>query len=85
MFCEIKTFERKLQVFARDLESGQLKYFPSVKMHLQNSLTFTDNHKSHQEICKEFSNIVAAAKENFSNRFVQFRKMETTLFSYFPR
>ena len=48
-------------------------------MHLQNSITFTDNPISHQEICKEFSSIVAAAKENFGNKFVQFRKMETPL------
>ncbi|XP_058015002.1 protein FAM200A-like [Ahaetulla prasina] len=78
MLCDIKTFERKLQVFERDLESGQLKYFPNLKMHLQNS-TFADNPTSRQEIYKEFSSIVAAAKVNFSNRFLQFRKMETTL------
>ncbi|KAM6176971.1 protein FAM200B-like [Erethizon dorsatum] len=78
MFCDIKTFERKLQVFERDLESGQLKYFPNLKMHLENC-TFTDSPINYQEIYKEFSSIVAAAKENFSNRFLQFRKMETTL------
>ncbi|KAM3848206.1 general transcription factor II-I repeat domain-containing protein 2A-like [Vipera latastei] len=79
MFCDIKTFERKLQVFERDLESGQLKYFPNLKMHLENFTTFADNPTSHQEIYKEFSSIVAAAKVNFNNRFLQFRKMETTL------
>ncbi|XP_060548259.1 general transcription factor II-I repeat domain-containing protein 2A-like [Pantherophis guttatus] len=79
MFCDIKTFERKLQVFERDLESGQLKYFPNLKRHLENSTTFGDNPTSHQEIYKEFSSIIAAAKVNFSNRFLQFRKMETTL------
>ncbi|KAM3856858.1 protein FAM98A isoform 3-T6 [Vipera latastei] len=63
MFCDIKTFERKLHVFKRDLESGQLKYFPNLKMHLENSTTFADNHTSHQKIYKEFSSIVAAAKE----------------------
>ncbi|XP_034259776.1 general transcription factor II-I repeat domain-containing protein 2A-like [Pantherophis guttatus] len=79
MFCDIKTFERKLQVFERDLESGQLKYFPNLKRHLEKSTTFADNPTSHQEIYKEFSSIVAAAKVKFSNRFSQFRKMETTL------
>ncbi|KAM4048853.1 general transcription factor II-I repeat domain-containing protein 2-like [Anomaloglossus baeobatrachus] len=84
MFCDIKTFERKLQVFERDIESGQLKYFPNLKMHLENS-TFVDSLTSHQEIYKEFSSIVQAAKVNFSNRFLQFRKMETTLcFLTFP-
>ncbi|XP_058040443.1 endoplasmic reticulum membrane adapter protein XK isoform X1 [Ahaetulla prasina] len=79
MFCDIKTFERKLQVFERDIEKGQLKYFPNLKMHLENSTTFADNPKSHQEIYKEFSSTVAAAKVNFSNRFLQFCKMETIL------
>ncbi|XP_039196835.1 general transcription factor II-I repeat domain-containing protein 2A-like [Crotalus tigris] len=78
MFCDIKIFERKLQVFERDLESGQLKYFPNLKMHLENS-TIADKPTSHQEIYKEFSSIVAAAKVNFNNRFLQFRKIEITL------
>ncbi|XP_023567860.1 general transcription factor II-I repeat domain-containing protein 2A isoform X2 [Octodon degus] len=78
VFGDIKTFERKLQVFERDLENGQLKYFPSLKMHLENC-TFTDSPVNCQEIYKEFSSIVAAAKKNFSNRFLQFRRMETTL------
>ncbi|XP_012928620.1 protein FAM200A-like isoform X1 [Heterocephalus glaber] len=78
MFYDIKTFERKLQVFERDLESGQLKYFPNLKMHLEKS-AFADRFTSCQEIYKEFSSMVAAAKENFSNRFSQFHKMETTL------
>ncbi|XP_013358565.1 PREDICTED: general transcription factor II-I repeat domain-containing protein 2A-like isoform X1 [Chinchilla lanigera] len=78
MFYDIKTFEKKLQVFERDLESGQLKYFPNLKIHLDNT-TFSDHPTSHQEIYKEFSSLVAAAKANISNRFLQFHKMETTL------
>ncbi|XP_034262212.1 general transcription factor II-I repeat domain-containing protein 2-like [Pantherophis guttatus] len=78
MFCVIKAFEEKLQVLERELESGQLKSFPNLKMHLENS-TFADNPTSHQEIYKEFSSIVATAKMNLSNRFLQFRNMETTL------
>lgn len=78
MFCDIKTFERKLQVFEKDLESGRLKYFPNLKMHLENS-PFADSPSSQQETCKEFSRAVAIAKENFAERFLQFRKMETTL------
>ncbi|CAH2301091.1 Hypothetical predicted protein [Pelobates cultripes] len=80
MFCDIRTFERKLQVFERDIESGQLKYFPNLKIHLENATIFTDNPQSHQEIHKELSSIVAAAKENFSKGFLQFLKMETTLY-----
>ncbi|XP_032064570.1 SCAN domain-containing protein 3-like [Thamnophis elegans] len=79
MLCDIKTFERKLQVFERDLGGGQLKYFPNLKLHLENSVMFAGNPRSHREIYKEFSGIVAAAKVNLSNRFLQFRKMETTL------
>ncbi|XP_040297400.1 general transcription factor II-I repeat domain-containing protein 2-like [Bufo bufo] len=79
MFCDIKTFERKLQVFERDLESGQLKYFPNLKKHLENATAFADNPTSHQEIYKEFSSILAAVMVNFSKRFLQFRKLETTL------
>ncbi|XP_072282288.1 uncharacterized protein [Pyxicephalus adspersus] len=78
MFFHIKTFEKKLQVFETDLESGLLKYFTNLKTHLENS-TFADKPTSYQEIYKEFSSIVAAVKVNFSNRFLQFHKMETTL------
>ncbi|XP_076352700.1 general transcription factor II-I repeat domain-containing protein 2B-like [Tachypleus tridentatus] len=80
MFCDIKAFERKLQVFEKDIEGGELKYFPNLKMHLENSTTFADCSLSKQEISKEFSSIIAVAKENFSNRFMQFRKIEKTLY-----
>ncbi|XP_076308511.1 general transcription factor II-I repeat domain-containing protein 2A-like [Tachypleus tridentatus] len=76
MFCDIKAFERKLQVFEKDIEGGELKYFPNLKMHFENSTTFTDCFLSKQEVSKEFSSIIAVAKENFSNRFMQFRKIE---------
>lgn len=79
MFCDIKTFERKLQVFERDLASGQLKYFPNLKIHLENSTQFADNRSSHEEINREFLSIIAGAKDNFNNRFLQFRQMETTM------
>jgi len=50
VFCDIKTFDRKLQVFERDIKSRQLKYFPNLRMHLENSTTFAHNLTSHQEI-----------------------------------
>ena len=54
-------------------------------MHLENSATFADNLTSHQEIYEEFSSFVAAAQMNFSKKFLQFRKMKTTLrFLTFP-
>ncbi|XP_076314661.1 general transcription factor II-I repeat domain-containing protein 2A-like [Tachypleus tridentatus] len=86
MFCDIKAFERKLQVFEKDIEGGELKYFPNLKMHLENSTTFADCSLSKQEISKEFSSIITVAKENFSNRFMQFRKIEkNSVFSYLSR
>ncbi|XP_076324223.1 general transcription factor II-I repeat domain-containing protein 2A-like [Tachypleus tridentatus] len=54
MFCDIKVFERKLQVFEKDIEGGELKYFPNLKMHLENSTTFADCSLSKQEISKNF-------------------------------
>jgi len=46
VFCDDKTitFERKLQDFKRDVESGQLKYFPNLNVHLENSTTFCRQH-----------------------------------------
>ena len=79
MFCDIKTFERKLQIFERDLASGQLKYFPNLKIHLENSTQFANNPSSREEINREFLSIITGAKDNFNNRFLQFRQMETTI------
>ena len=85
MFCDIKTFERKLEAFDRDLSNGQLKYFSNLKLHIKIFAAFADNSTSCQEKCNEFSSIVSIAKENFSNRFSQFRKLEKTLeFLTFP-
>ena len=78
VLCDIKIFERKLQVFEKDVESGQLNYFPNLKVHMENSPAFADNTTSHQEIYVKFSSFVAAATVNFSKRFLQFRKLETT-------
>jgi len=48
-----------------------------LRLNLENS-TSADNLTSHQEIYEEHSSFVATAKVNFSNRFPQFSKMETT-------
>jgi len=69
VLCDIKTFDRKLQVFERDVKSGQLKYFPNLKMYFENSAIFAHNLTSHQDIYEEFHRFVAAAKVNFSTRF----------------
>ena len=75
-FCDIKAFERKLQVFEKDIESGGLKYFLNLMEQLGKSTIFSDGSSNKQEMFKEFSSIIATAKENFSKRFLQFRKME---------
>ena len=62
----------------RDLEIGQLKYFPNLKMHLQNSTAFVDRLTSHQEIYEEFSNFVAAANVNVAKYFYIFLKWRQT-------
>ena len=85
MFCEIKAFERKLQVFEKDMKSGELKYFTNLKMHFENLSIFSDGSLNKQEILTKFSSIITETKESFSNRFLQFRKMEKTLhFLTFP-
>ncbi|MBN3284796.1 GTD2B protein, partial [Polyodon spathula] len=43
MFGDIRAFERKLEVFERDIDCGQLKYFPNLKTHLQKSAHFADS------------------------------------------
>ena len=82
MFCDIKAFERRLEVFEEDIKSGKLKYFSNLKTHLEdsNSTVLSDGSSSKQEIFKEFSSIILTTKENFSKRFAQFRKMEKTLY-----
>ena len=79
MFCDIKTFERKLEVIERDPNSGQLQYFPNLKLRIENLATFADKPASCLEKCKKFLSIVSAAKENFGNRFPQFRELEKIL------
>ena len=83
MFCDIKTFKKKLEVFKRDLNSGQLQYFSNLKLHIKNLATFANKPTSCQENYKEFSSIVLTAKKNFAadtcNRFPQFHKLEKTL------
>jgi len=51
----IKTFDRKLHVFERDIKTGQLKYFPNLKVHLESSTRFAHNLTSHQEIYEKLA------------------------------
>ena len=69
MFCDIKTFERKLKVFQRDLNSGKLKYFPNLKLYVENFASFADKSTSCQEKFEEFSSFVSAAKKTLATGF----------------
>ena len=80
MFCDIKAFERKLQVFEKDIESGEHKYFSNLKKHLENSIIFSKESLNKQERFKKLSSITGTTKENFSKRFLHFRKTENTLY-----
>jgi len=82
----ISKTERKFTVGFRNIpDIGQLKYFPNLKMHLQNSTAFAGNLTSHQEIYEEFSNFVTAANVNFTKIFLHFVKWRQPTFSYFSR
>ena len=51
MFCDIKAFERRLEVFEEDIKSGKLKYFSNLKTHLEDSSStvFLDGSSSKQK------------------------------------
>lgn len=74
MFGLIKSFECKLSIFQRDLESKSFKYFPRVKKFFEES-----NSKNLEEHAKEFIEVLRAVIEQFSFRFVQFRELEKTI------
>ena len=50
MYCDIKAFERKMQIFEKDIESRKLKYFSNLKKHLENSTIFSDGSLNKQKI-----------------------------------
>lgn len=76
MFDIIKAFEMKLRIFKRDVENKDFKYFPHLKKHyaeleIHEAVDF-------EEHLKLFSEIINTTLEQFSLRFVQFRKFEET-------
>ena len=74
MFCNIKAFERKLLIFKKDIENGELKYFSNLKKHLENLTIFSDGSLNKQEIFKEFSSIIAPTKKISVNNFCNFKR-----------
>lgn len=84
MFGHIKAFEKKLVIFSRDLEENKLKYFPLLKKHFANS-NFNDIAEEKKNVLNKYSSIIQDAKHSISERFVQFRELDTTLqFIIFP-
>ena len=78
MFGHIKAFEKKLVVFSRDLEENKLNYFPSLKKHFEKS-GLSDSSEEKEISLFRYSSIIRDAKNLLSERFVQFRKLDTTL------
>lgn len=76
MFGLIKGFECKLDIFARDIESGKLNNFPKLKTFLDQSTFFK---KTNWNFNYEFSKILYSIKEQFSNRFKDFKRIERLL------
>ena len=82
-FDIITAFEKKLKIFKRDLEKREFQYFQRIKK-------FYTEIEIHETVVKEaqillFLQTIDATLEQFSVRFVQFRKFEdTTKFMKYP-
>jgi hypothetical protein len=74
MFGYIKSFESKLKIFKRDIETKTYKYFPRIKKYFEKATT-----TSVMESILMYQNIVDSLLEQFSERFNQFRSLEETI------
>ena len=85
MFEHIKAFEKKLEIFSRDLEENNIKYFPLLKKHFSSSEFLDDSAENEYNALNKYSSIIKNAKGSLSERFLQFRKLDATLhFIQFP-
>lgn len=85
MFGHIKAFEKKLDIFSRDLEENKMKYFPLLEKHFSTSNFLTHNVEKNENVLKKYSSIIKNAKHSLSERFSQFRELDATLqFIQFP-
>jgi hypothetical protein len=74
MFGYIKSFEMKIQIFKRDIETRTIRYLPRLKTYLEKSF------KSLEDESKSlFINIIQSLADQFSEQFDQFRKIEKSL------
>lgn len=79
MFDNIKIFEKKIEVFCKDLQNENLKYFPYLKKQLINSIHFKDNQLDMKLMITKYVKILKNGNELFSSRFSQFRQLDSTL------
>lgn len=77
MFGHIKAFEKKLEVFIKDLHVERLKYFPSLKQHFAEYSCFSDQ-MDKVKLLEKYSEILANSRKIFADRFAQFRLLEST-------
>uniref|UniRef100_A0A674PAJ3 General transcription factor II-I repeat domain-containing protein 2A-like n=2 Tax=Takifugu rubripes TaxID=31033 RepID=A0A674PAJ3_TAKRU len=70
MLEEILAFERKMTVFARDVQNGTLSHFPSLREFKE-----ANNHIN----CDYFHRAITAMQAAFEKRFSEFRKEKQTL------
>lgn len=70
MLEEVLAFERKLTVFARDLQRGTLSHFPSLR----------EFKRAHDIINSEYlQSAITAIQTSFGKRFCEFREEKSTL------
>jgi hypothetical protein len=77
----INSFERKLEVFFRDVETKKFKYFFSLKGQLELMSSFADKltFEDTENILKRYLDVLENSKQIVSTRFSQFRDLEKTL------
>nr|KAF6378703.1 hypothetical protein mMyoMyo1_009629 [Myotis myotis] len=74
MFVYIKSFESKLKILKRDIETKTYKYFLRIKKYFKKATT-----AGVMESILMYQNIVNSLFEQFSERFDQFRSLEQTI------
>lgn len=70
----VLSFERKLTVFARDVQRGTLSHFPSLR-------GFKEAHHDHTLNGDHLQSAIIDMQTAFGSRFYEFRKEKMTVFS----
>lgn len=72
MFENIIGFEKKIEIYCKDLKNEKFKYFPHLKNHLNNSLHFADSQTDIKCIIKKYVNILEKKLNYFLIEFHSF-------------